>query len=140
MTYHFLMVSYHFLPIRQVYILQQATPRYVKGIQHPTISPYETFKASDEYINIAVGNDKFWHIFCDLIGLEENDPKFAANPDRVKNRDELFSIIQHIISQKTAEEWLLLFQDHGIPAGPVLTLDKVLTHPQILARNMVVEC
>ncbi|MEQ8186904.1 MAG: CoA transferase [Candidatus Eremiobacterota bacterium] len=115
-------------------------PPLRKGNQHPTICPYETFKASDEYINIAVGNDKFWYIFCDLIGLEhiKHDPKFAINPERVKHRDELFSIIQNILSQKKAEEWLTLFKDHGIPSGPVLTLDKVLTHPQILARDMVV--
>lgn len=114
-------------------------PPLRKGNQHPTISPYETFKASDEYINIAVGNDKFWHIFCDIVGLDKNNPKFATNPDRVKNRNELFAIIQEIISRKKADEWLCLFNDHGIPSGPVLTLDKVLTHPQVLARNMVVD-
>jgi crotonobetainyl-CoA:carnitine CoA-transferase CaiB-like acyl-CoA transferase len=112
-----------------------------KGNQHPTISPYETFKASDEYINIGVGNDKFWHVFCDLIGLEdiEYDQRFATNPKRVENRDELFPVIQKIIQGKKAEEWLEIFDKHNIPAGPILSVDKVLTHPQVLARDMVVE-
>jgi len=112
-----------------------------KGNQHPTISPYETFKASDEYINIGVGNDKFWHVFCELVSLKdiEYDQRFATNPKRVENRDELFPIIQKIIQEKTAEEWLKLFDEHGIPSGPILSVDKVLTHPQVLARDMVVE-
>ena len=123
-----------------------------KGNQHPTICPYETFKASDEYINIAIGNDKLWQKFCDLLapleknsltglGLKEikDDPKFSSNPKRVENRDELFLIIEKIIREKKAQEWLKIFDDEGIPAGPILSVDKVLNHPQVLAQEMVVE-
>lgn len=112
-----------------------------KGNQHPTICPYETFKASDEYINIAIGNDKLWQKFCELLGLKEikDDPKFSSNPKRVENRDELFLIIGKIIREKKAQEWLKIFDEQGIPAGPILSVDKVLSHPQILAQEMVVE-
>lgn len=123
-----------------------------KGNQHPTICPYETFKASDEYINIAIGNDELWQKFCDLLapfeknsltglGLKEikDDPKFSSNPKRVENRDELFPIIGKIIREKRAQEWLKIFDDEGIPAGPILSVDKVLSHPQVLAQEMVVE-
>ncbi|HEA47322.1 MAG TPA: CoA transferase [bacterium] len=123
-----------------------------KGNQHPTICPYETFKASDEYINIAIGNDKLWQKFCDLLapleknsltglGLKEikDDPKFSSNPKRVENRDELFLIIGKIIREKKAQEWLKIFDGEGIPAGPILSVDKVLSHPQVLAQEMVVE-
>ena len=123
-----------------------------KGNQHPTICPYETFKASDEYINIAIGNDKLWQKFCDVLapleknsltglGLKEikDDPKFSSNPKRVENRDKLFLIIGKIIREKKAQEWLKIFDDEGIPAGPILSVDKVLSHPQVLAQEMVVE-
>lgn len=112
-----------------------------KGNQHPTICPYETFKASDKYINIAIGNDKLWQKFCDLLGLKEikDDPKFSSNPKRVENRDELFLIIGKIIREKKAQEWLKIFDGEGIPAGPILSVDKVLSHPQVLAQEMVVE-
>jgi len=121
-----------------IYFATDTSPQR-KGNQHPTISPYETFKASDEYINIAIGNDKFWQNFCDLLELGDikEDDRFATNPDRVKHRDELFNIIQDIISQKKAEEWLELFDKHGIPAGPILSVEKILTHPQILFQDMV---
>lgn len=112
-----------------------------KGNQHPTICPYETFRASDDYINIAVANDKLWQKFCDILGLDEikDDPKFSSNPKRVENRDELFSIIEKIISRKKATEWLEFFDDEGIPAGPILTVDRVVNLPQVQDREMVVE-
>jgi len=112
-----------------------------RGNQHPTICPYETFRASDDYINIAIGNDKLWQKFCGILGLEniKDVPKFATNPKRVENRDELFPVIEKIISGKKVKEWLKIFDDAGIPAGPILTVDKVLSHHQVLAREMVTE-
>lgn len=118
-----------------------AKPPKRKGNQHPTICPYETFEASDGYINIAVGNDKLWQEFCNLLGLKDikNDQKFATNPERVKNRDELFGIINKIILQKSTDDWLKIFDEHGIPSGKIVPVDKILNHPQTEARDMVIE-
>lgn len=112
-----------------------------KGNQHPTICPYETFRAKDGYLNIAVGSEKLWAVFCDAIQKPElkNDPQFAANKDRVKNRNLLFPILDKLIGKKPVAYWLELFDQAGIPAGPILSVDKVFSHPQVLAREMVVE-
>ncbi len=112
-----------------------------KGNQHPSICPYETFQTKDGYLNLAIGNDKLWQLFCELTGLEKekNDSRFASNESRVKNRNELFPLIQNILIKKTVEEWGKLLDEKGIPFGPILSVDKVLTHPQILAREMVQE-
>ncbi len=123
-----------------IYFATGSPPKRI-GNQHPTICPYETFKASDGYINIAVANDKLWHKLCDLLGLDEieNDPRFSSNPKRVENRDELFPIIDKIISTKKSTEWLKIFDEEGIPSGPILTVDSVVNHPQVQARKMVTE-
>ncbi|MFH2070165.1 MAG: CoA transferase [Elusimicrobiota bacterium] len=130
-----------------IYFTTGKTPKR-KGNQHPTICPYETFETSDGYINIAIGNDKLWIQFCTLLNKISpdlfpanisSDPKFATNPERVKNRNELFPIINKIISQKTTDAWLKIFDEKGIPAGPILSLDRVLNHPQVKAREMVIE-
>ena len=112
-----------------------------RGNEHPTICPYETFEASDDYINIAVGNDRIWQQFCDLLGLTEikNNPRFSTNPKRVENHDQLFPVINAIMKRKPVGEWLKTFEEAEIPAGPILTLEEVLSHPQVLARDMVVE-
>lgn len=124
----------------EMYLACGKIPRRM-GNQHPTISPYETFQAKDGYLNIAVGSEKLWSLFCDEIGMPKMklDKRFLLNKDRVKNRNKLFSILSRVIRKKKAGEWLSQFEKAGIPAGPILSVEKILNHPQILARQMVQE-
>jgi crotonobetainyl-CoA:carnitine CoA-transferase CaiB-like acyl-CoA transferase len=110
-----------------------------KGNQHPTIVPYETFKARDRYFNLAVGNDRLWVQFCDLLGRQDLKDQFPTNPVRVERHDELFLILQKIFAGKTADEWLAFFEKAGLPCGPIYSVAEVLEHPQVKAREMVVE-
>lgn len=112
-----------------------------KGNQHPTICPYETFHAKDGYLNIAVGSEKLWAELCAVIGKPElkDAPQFATNKDRVEHRDELFPILDKMIGKKPMSHWLELFDKAGIPAGAILSIDKVFEHPQVLAREMITE-
>ncbi|MCX6354142.1 MAG: CaiB/BaiF CoA-transferase family protein [Candidatus Aureabacteria bacterium] len=121
-----------------IYFMTGVSPMR-KGNQHPTICPYETFKSSDRYITIAVGNDKLWQKFCSLLGLEElrDHPDFATNPKRVQNRDKLFPVIQRVIEQKESAQWIRLLEENGIPAGSILSVEEALHHPQVIAREMV---
>lgn len=116
------------------------TPPGRIGNRHPTICPYETFKASDRYINIAVGNDKLWKTFCGLLELGAlcDHPDYATNPARVEHRDSLFPIIQEVIQERDSAHWLAVFEKHGIPSGPILSVREALAHPQTAARDMVV--
>jgi len=111
------------------------------GSGHPVIVPYQAFKAKDTYFNLAVGNDQLWVKFCKAVGLEEimNDPKYATNSMRVKNREEVVKIVEDLICTKEAEEWLKILTDAGIPCGPIYTIDKLFNDPQVLHRKMVEE-
>jgi len=111
------------------------------GSGHPNIVPYQAFKAKDTYVNIAAGNEQLWQKFCNVVGLEHliNSSKFATNANRVENRKELEGIISDIIISKNAQEWLDVLTDAGVPCGPIYTLDKIFTDPQVLHRNMVIE-
>jgi len=111
------------------------------GSGHPVIVPYQAFKAKDTYFNLAVGNDQLWVKFCKAVGLEEimNDPKYATNSMRVKNREEVVKIVEELICTKEAEEWLKILTDAGIPCGPIYTIDKLFNDPQVLHRKMVEE-
>jgi crotonobetainyl-CoA:carnitine CoA-transferase CaiB-like acyl-CoA transferase len=103
--------------------------------------PYQAFKAKDEYINIAAGNDRLWERLCNVIGLEHliKDPKFETNINRVDNREELIKIIQEIIEKRNGEEWLKVLTDGGVPCGPINTFDKIFSDPQVLHRQMLKE-
>jgi crotonobetainyl-CoA:carnitine CoA-transferase CaiB-like acyl-CoA transferase len=111
------------------------------GNQHPLIAPYETFRAKDGYINIAVGNNALWSQFCKALGLEqyEKDPRFETNPKRVENRPALIEVIEAKTTLYTVEELREILDKAGIPNGPVWELHQVLTSPQALAREMVKE-
>ncbi len=112
------------------------------GNAHPNIVPYEPFKTKDgTYIALGVGNDRQWQEFCKIAGLEDiaDDPRFATNPQRVIHREELIPIIAKKMLERTSEEWLSELEKHKIPCGPINTLDKVFSDPQVKAREMVVE-
>jgi len=110
-----------------------------KGNQHPNICPYETFHASDGYFNLAIGNDKLWKRFCNVVGLNEiaDNPRFITNPVRVQNRDELFEILSDIFRREKADYWIEKLQYNDIPCGRINTVEDILKDPVMIERKMI---
>jgi len=111
------------------------------GSAHPTIVPYQCFETSDdEFIALAVGNDKLFQAFCRAIHRDElaTDARFSTNPARVRNRDQLVPLLEQLFKQKSRDEWLSTLTESGVPAGPVYSLAEVFSNPQVLHRNMLV--
>lgn len=111
------------------------------GNAHANIVPYQTFKARDQYMTIAVGNDKQFRALCDIIGKPgiADDERYAVNSARVANRDELVAILQGAFETEDADHWLDACYRAGIPSGKINTVEQVFAHPQTLARDMLVE-
>ncbi|MFZ7125333.1 MAG: CaiB/BaiF CoA transferase family protein [Desulfobacterales bacterium] len=112
------------------------------GNAHPNIVPYEPFLTRDgAYIALAVGNDLQWQKFCELAGLEDlaHDPRFATNPMRVKYRKELIPMVAEAMLRRPSQEWLTELNRLRIPCGPINTLDKVFSDPQVQFRDMVAD-
>jgi crotonobetainyl-CoA:carnitine CoA-transferase CaiB-like acyl-CoA transferase len=111
------------------------------GNKHPSITPYETFEASDGHIIIACGNQGFWERFCKLAGLEHllADDRFSTMKKRVENRTELTPLVAAAVKVRTRRQWYELLDREGIPCGLIKTVAEVCTDPQVLARNMVVQ-
>jgi CoA:oxalate CoA-transferase len=110
-----------------------------QGNNHPVIAPYGMFKTSTESINIAVGNDKQWRGFCDLlqIPLAMEDPRFGTGADRSANRDQLTELIESALSSKPAAEWVPMISQSGIPCGPLYDYTQALASPQVTALGLV---
>lgn len=133
----------------QVAILENAIARYVTsgvspqpiGNRHPSITPFEAFKAKDGYIIIAVGNDRLWSDFCKLINKPDmiQDERFATNPKRTENQKALKTILDTVFPGKTVDEWIDALDKAGIPCGPINTIERVMENVQIKARDMIVE-
>ena len=110
------------------------------GNDHPNIVPYSTYEASDGLFVVAVGNDRQFQALCEL--LEDQtigaDERFRTNASRVAHRHELNGRLNKELKKKTRAEWQQLFEQKGIPCGPVYTIHEAFQHPQTLARDMIV--
>ncbi len=131
----------------QVSILENAITRYQVegkspgpiGNRHPTISPFQAFKASDRYFVIGCGNDSLFKRLCEAIGRKDllMREEFATNDLRTQNLEALVFELDKSFCLKTADEWVEVIDRAGVPCGPINTIDKVLAEPQIIARNMI---
>lgn len=112
-----------------------------QGNIDPSIAPFDIFKAKDGYIAIGVGTDKLWAKFCELIERPEliEDPRYVSNDLRCQNyTPDLQNLIAEWVKTKGKKEIEELFDNAGIPCGPVLDMEEAINHPQIQAREMMV--
>ncbi len=115
----------------------QPPARY--GNAHASIVPYQSFRAADAEFALAVGNDRQFAALCDLIDQPElaADPRFATNPARVANRDQLVDLLDTAFADHPASFWIAGALDRGIPAGAVNTVSDALADPQVRARGLI---
>jgi len=121
------------------YLLTGAIPKAL-GSGHPSLSPYRNFKCRDgQWIFIAAANDRFWGKLARAIGLGEmaENPRFARNGERVKNRVELEDILEKAIAERDREPLLKILEEADVPATPVNTVDQVMNDPQTAERGIV---
>jgi crotonobetainyl-CoA:carnitine CoA-transferase CaiB-like acyl-CoA transferase len=112
------------------------------GNAHPTVTPYQPMRARDKTIIVAVGNERLWSRFCKVLGVEGTlmtDERFATNAQRCIHRDELIPLLEAILRQREAEQWVEALIAEGVPAGPINFPDETLTDRHIAARKMIVE-
>ena len=107
------------------------------GNQHPTVCPYGVFDAGDGPVVIAVGNDAIWVRFAPLLGIDPNDVRFATNDKRILNIQELNELMRPALAARRVGEWLVRFDEAGVPAGEVNKLDAVYSSAQVRQQNLV---
>ncbi len=109
------------------------------GNRHPNIAPYQVCPASDGWFILAVGNDKQFQAACAELNLTDvaNDERFASNPDRLANIELLNEALFAATRQRPRDELLQAFDERGVPAGPINTIEQAFADPQILARELV---
>jgi crotonobetainyl-CoA:carnitine CoA-transferase CaiB-like acyl-CoA transferase len=109
------------------------------GSAHQMIAPYQAYRAADGWLNIAVGSEKLWRLFCRALNLGiADDPRFADNAARVRDRDGLNAIIEPVIAARPVAEWVGLFAELGIPAGPINDVASLYADPWMDERGQIV--
>ncbi|HLG58564.1 MAG TPA: CaiB/BaiF CoA-transferase family protein [Vicinamibacterales bacterium] len=109
------------------------------GNRHATIAPYDSFTAADGELFLAVGNDDQFRRFCEATGLQSllAETRFATNPSRVVNHQDLRARLAPVLAQHPRSHWLTLLTEAGVPCGAVRDVADALADPQLLARQMI---
>lgn len=111
-----------------------------EGNQHPILTPFGVFPASDGFVSIGAPTDEWWQKICRLIDREDllADESLSTNALRTKNRDRVFAILAEFTSKRSKQE-LLALCGGKIPFGPVYDIDDISRDPHFAVRNMIVE-
>ncbi|MBI2219175.1 MAG: CoA transferase [Candidatus Rokubacteria bacterium] len=112
-----------------------------RGNAHPSIVPYEVFKAADAYLTLGVANNSLWERCCAAMDRPElaRDDRFDTDAKRVQHRDVLVPLLNEILGTRSADEWLKRFEAAGVPAGRIKTVPEVCESEHLRARNMIVQ-
>ena len=111
-----------------------------RGNAHPSIVPYEVFKAADAYLTLGVANNSLWERCCAALERPElaKDPRYATEAARVQHRDTLVPLLNEILGERTADEWMKRLEAAGVPAGRIRTVPEVCESAHLKARGMIV--
>ncbi|MDR7543734.1 MAG: CoA transferase [Armatimonadota bacterium] len=120
------------------YLIAGEIPRRM-GNENVTASPSGTFRTADGLLNIAANKQEQFEALCRVLGRGEliDDPRFARRADRLANRLALKAELERVLVSQTAAEWAARLNAAGVPAGEVLTVPQILSHPQVSARDLV---
>ena len=111
------------------------------GNDHPIVAPYGLFEAADGQIAVAPSNDTYVQRFMVELGLSAllDEPEFADNASRMSNRESLTARINQVTRTQPVAHWIERINAAGCPCGRVMSMREVLTDPQVLAQEMVIE-
>jgi crotonobetainyl-CoA:carnitine CoA-transferase CaiB-like acyl-CoA transferase len=123
-----------------IYFATGASPSPL-GSGHVLAAPYQAFRTRDGWINVGGANQANWERICEVLGHPEwrTDPRFADNSGRMANLPQLVAAMEAVLGTRGSAAWIDAFDAAGVPAGPVHSVGEALSHPQALARGMVVE-
>ncbi len=131
----------------QVALLEDALARFSAtgrvpgpiGSRHPSITPFQPFRASAGKFVAGCGNEAIWQRFCDAIGTNElgGDERFATNTDRTANHAELEAILARLFASNRRSYWLERLQQANVPCAPIASVDEVAANPHLHERQMI---
>ena len=112
-----------------------------RGNGHPNIVPYDVYETMDGHVIVAVGNDSQFRRFCSVLDLAAlpDDPMYATNPMRMKNRDALAEYLVPALRLRSTAEIIAAMEGARVPVGPVQTLPQVFATDQAAARGLTLD-
>jgi crotonobetainyl-CoA:carnitine CoA-transferase CaiB-like acyl-CoA transferase len=116
------------------FALGEVPPRL--GTEHPGRVPSASFRCADGRFLHITASDQHWAPLCRALGLPVEE-SLATNAARLARREEVMAMLTQALARLTRAEAIALLDAEGVPNGPVLSLDEVLTDPHTATRGMV---
>lgn len=109
------------------------------GSAHPRNAPYQAFRARDGYFAMAAGNDRLWHLVCEIVEQPhwKEDARFSTTALRAANQEAMKELLEDRFADRDATEWLEAFRAAGVPCAPINGYSAVLADPHVDAMGMV---
>ena len=122
------------------FLVSGKAPRRL-GNAHPNIAPYQVFPTADGHLIVAVGNDRQFVKFCELLGRPDlaSDARYHTNADRVQHRESLTPELAAETAKFERDTLLARLEAAGVPGGPINSVADVFADPQVVHRQMRVE-
>ncbi len=110
-----------------------------QGTAFPSVAPYQVFPTRDGELMVAAGNDRIFAALCDALDLPglAGDARFSTNPERVRNRAELVTLLSDRLRERDNADWLTRLRAAGVPAAPVADVAEVAEAEQTEALELL---
>lgn len=115
--------------------LENAFARYLNagivaaplGSRHPSMTPFETYRASDREFVVALGSYRDWPRFCRAIDRPDwiDDARFADDATRIEHRDALDRLLGEVFAARAASDWIARLQAHAIPCALIENVGSI---------------
>ena len=116
-------------------------PPVALGTANRMTAPYQAVKAKDGYFVMGATNNKLWQKLCEI--LERPDllqkVEYQTIAGRLGQREQLIQELEKSFALKSADEWIDLLLEHGIPAGPILDYPQAFESEHGRHRQMRIE-
>ncbi|MET4156550.1 CoA transferase [Agromyces sp. PvR057] len=100
-----------------------------QGAAHDSIATYRSFRGQDgrEFV-VTANTPRMWEDFCGVLGLESLvvDDRFVDAAARLRNKRELWDLLEARIAERPAAEWVDLLGEASVPVAPVKNVLEAL--------------
>jgi formyl-CoA transferase len=107
---------------------------------HVSGAPFNVYEAKDGYVSICAVSAPDWQKLVAAVARPElEEPQYRYLLNRREHRQEIDAVLQDWVAQRTVNEAVSHLQNGGVPAGPILTPQELMTDEHLAARHMVLD-